>query len=460
MNATTARRIVNPALELASRQELLDVQARRLVAQVRRCYERIPFYRKRWPKVAASVSSLAEFQAVIPFTAKPDFLGDEEQVLSDRLARPGSRPFSFHLTSGTTGLGQEVHALTRFDQEASASTWVYQAHWAGLEHGDSIFYTFPVGMQTGGLWSSHASDRMASLGFHMGPYPTERKVDYMLRFRPNAIIASPAYLTQLQATLERRGVEARKALPNLKALFIAGESYTLEWATRSLDFWDANISEWYGSMQGGLNQCFSCERGIAPGGDRGALHSIEHRILCEVLNPDTLEQVGPGEEGEMVISSLYREGFPVIRFRTGDRVRYLGATCPCGRPFAAIEAGTIARYDDMMKIRGQNIWPEAVDRILFATGEIEEYSGVVSIDGDGRETVSLSVEFRQQSALSSQAQAERVRDLTAAIQAKLNLRMDISVAAARSLPRYEFKVRRWTDTRRQGRDVVRYVKDA
>lgn len=396
---------------------------------------------------------------MIPFTAKPDFLGGDEDVLLDRLARPGSRPYAFHLTSGTTGLGQEVHPLTRFDQEASASTWPYQARWAGLEPGDSIFYTFSVGMQTGGLWSSHASDRMASLGFHMGPYPTERKLDYMLRFRPHAMIASPAYLIQMQTMLESRGVVPRDALPNLKALFIAGESYTVEWAARSLAFWGAAISEWYGSMQGGLNQCFSCERGILPDGRRGVLHSMEHRILCEVLHPDTGEQVAPGEEGEMVITSLYREGFPVVRFRTGDRVRHLGPTCPCGRPFAAIEAGTIARYDDIIKIRGQNVWPEAVDRIVFAGGGIEEYAGTVSLDEGGRERVSLSVEFRQEPALSGDAQARRAAALAAEIQAGLGVRMDVQAVPYRSLPRFEFKVRRWTDMRRQGRTFVRYVKD-
>lgn len=127
------------------------------------------------------------------------------------------------------------------------------------------------------------------------------------------------------------------------ALFIAGESYTIGWATRAGEYWGATLSESYGSMQGGLNQCISCERGVVPGGQRGALHCMEHRILCEVLDPDTQQPVQPGDEGEMVITSLYREGFPVIRFRTGDRVRWLGVTCPCGRPFVSIEAGTIAR---------------------------------------------------------------------------------------------------------------------
>jgi phenylacetate-CoA ligase len=455
----TALRIANPVLETGSREALLALQGRRLLAQVRRAASRIPFYRDRWPAAARDLTSLAAFQDTIPFTSKPDFLGGDDPTTGARFATPGSRPYALHLTSGTTGLGQEVHALTRYDQEASASTWVYQARWAGLEPGDSVFYTFPVGLQTGGLWSSHASDRMASLGFHMGPYSTDKKVEYMLRFRPHGLIASPAYLTQLQANLSDRGLHPRDALPNLKALFIAGESYTIDWATRAGEYWGATISEWYGSMQGGLNQCFSCERGVAPGGQRGTLHCMEHRILCEVLDPDTNCPVEPGEEGEMVITSLYREGFPVIRFRTGDRVRWLGATCPCGRPFASIEAGTIARYDDMMKIRGQNLWPEAVDRIVFADGDVEEYAGSVSVDERGRETVTLAIEWRPALAPPAEEQADRVRALADAIKEKLNVRMDVTVAPYRTLPRFEFKVRRWTDTRRQGRAFVRYVKE-
>jgi phenylacetate-CoA ligase len=256
-----------------------------------------------------------------------------------------------------------------------------------------------------------------------------------------------------------RGVRPQDVLPNLKALFIAGESYTIDWATRATEYWGATLSEWYGSMQGGLNQCFSCERGVVPDGARGALHCMEHRILCEVLDPDTGEQVAPGGEGEMVITSLYKEGFPVIRFRTGDRVRYLGMSCPCGRPFASIEAGTIARYDDMMKIRGQNLWPEAVDRIVFAAGDVEEYAGTVSIDDRGRETVSLAIEFSPAAALTADAQTSRASALSEAIRQQLNVRMAVRVAPYRSLPRFEFKVRRWTDTRRQGRDFVRYVKE-
>jgi phenylacetate-CoA ligase len=430
-----------------------------LVAQIQRVYERVPMYRRLWPAAAAKLSSLAEFREIIPFQTKLDFLDTQDSNMESRIARPGSPVYAVHMTSGTTGLGQEVHPLTRLDVEAMGSTWVYQAHWAGLDIGDSIFYTFPVGMQTGGLSSFMLGERMASFSFQLGPYPTEKKIEYLLRFKPNALVISPAFLTRFQALLEQEKVDPREALPNLKAIFIAGESYTEDWAQRSLDFWGAKISEWYGCMQGGLNLCFSCEGGILPGGRRGNLHTMEHRVLCEVLHPDTNTPVEPGEEGEMVITTLFREAFPVVRFRTGDKVRLKAEPCSCGRPFACIEAGTVARYDDMMKIRGQNLWPSAVDSIVFNAGDIEEYAGLVYTDDQGREIVELSLEFKPDAGLSEQRRRERVADVSREIQAKLNVRMDLKEVSYLSLPRFEFKVRRWTDERRSGRKVVRYVRN-
>ena len=456
---STPLQIVNPVLEKASRAELLALQERRLIAQIRRVYERVPFYRRRLPAAAANLSSLQEFQDVIPFLTKSDLIDPDDSFMQDRVASPGSPVYALHMTSGTTGLGQEVHPLTRLDVEAMGSSWVYQASWAGLKLGDPIFFTFPVGMQTGGLSSFMLTERMASLAFQMGPYATEKKIDYLLRFKPAGLVISPAFLTRFQALLEQRGIDPRRDLPGLKAIFIAGESYTVDWAVRAEEFWGAKISEWYGCMQGGLNLCFSCEQGVLRNGGRGLLHTMEHRVLCEILHPDTNEPVEPGEEGEMVITPLFREAFPVVRFRTGDRVRLSADPCTCGRPFVCIEAGTVARFDDMMKVRGQNLWPDAVDRLVFSMDEIEEYAGTVYLDDGGREIVEIGIEFKPNADLSAEARRSKVDELTRQIQHKLNVRMDIHEAEYMSLPRYEFKVRRWTDQRREGRNVVRYTRN-
>lgn len=452
---TAPLRIANPAIESLSREQLLEIVERRLVRQIRRAYERIPFYQDRWPQEAATIESYRDFQRLIPFTKKQDFL--DEDVDTRRLASPGSPVFSLHMTSGTTGLGQEVHPLSYLDHEALGSSWVYQAPWSDLNPGDRVLFTFPVGIQTGGLQSTMVAQKCGLVGFQVGPYGTEDKIDYLLRFKPEGLVIAPAFLTRFTAILQSRDTDPKEALPNMKAIWIAGEGYSLDWATRMIDTWGANIYEWYGLMQGGTGTAISCERGIAPGGARGALHCLEHRMVCEILAPDSDTPARPGEEGEMVVTSLFRELFPVIRFRTGDRVKVLDE-CPCGRPFMTIEAGTVARFDDMMKIRSQNVWPSAIDAVVFADDRVEEYAGRVFYLDDGRESVEVSVEFKPSAQVADTEAEEAVAALAKQLKRRTNIRMNVNVVPYMTLPRYEFKVRRWVDERRSDRNVVRYTR--
>jgi phenylacetate-CoA ligase len=183
---------------------------------------------------------------------------------------------------------------------------------------------------------------------------------------------------------------------------------------------------------------------------------MEHRVLVEILYPGTNDPVEPGEVGELVATTLFREAFPILRFRTGDRVRLMANTCPCGRHLMSIEAGTVARYDDMMKIRGQNLWPDAVDKIVFSSGDIEEYKALVYVDREGRETVDLTIEFKSNTGFSDSEKARRVKEISLEINQKVNVRMDVREVPYLTLPRFEFKTRRWTDERRAGRDFIRY----
>ncbi|MFC4945779.1 phenylacetate--CoA ligase family protein [Pseudonocardia sp. GCM10023141] len=452
-DAHATRHVLNPAIEDMTRPELLEVQLSRIIAQVRRCAVDVAFYRERWPAEAARIETLDDFRRVIPFTAKADFVhGLPEHT--GRLA-DGTSVFQHHLTSGTTGLGQEAHPISLADHEALAAGWQYQAYWAGIRPGDTICFTWPIGLQTGGLSTPIVAQRLGLVGVQLGPYPSKDKITYLRTFQPQALVASPSYITHLTHLFEQAGVSPREALPTLKALFVAGESYPASWAEAAAANWGCVVSEWYGLMQGAMNQAFSCETGVLHAGNRGSLHGMDHRILGEVLHPGTNEPVEPGSSGEMVLSTLTRDAFPIIRFRTGDRVTVPAEPCPCGRPFSTIEAGTIARYDDMMKIRGQNLWPESVDRVVLSDPRVAEYAGEVSLDATGREDVLLSVEFVDDASDPSGATAE----LRERVKSATNVGMRVQAAPSGSLPRFEFKARRWTDHRRTDRQVTRYVTD-
>lgn len=162
----------------------------------------------------------------------------------------------------------------------------------------------------------------------------------------------------------------------------------------------------------------------------------------------------PGEEGEIVLTTMSRDASPLLRFATDDKAMSLpSGSCPCHRPFAAFEAGTIARYDDMLKIKMVNIWPTAVDALLFAYPEIAEYQGRVFLDDAGYERVLVAVEFKL--ATSAERKADLKSEVETSIQKRLGVHMEF-IEAEVSLPRFEFKARRWTDERKQSRERVLY----
>ena len=195
----------------------------------------------------------------------------------------------------------------------------------------------------------------------------------------NFIYASTNYLHTLTEAICRRGLEPKRAFPTLRTLFIAAEGYPLEWAERIEALWGCRLQEGYGSTQcAGFGGSTCADGAITPRGERGLMHLFEWETLFEVIDPATLDPVRSGETGELVVTNLSIEGSPVIRFRTGDSARFIShQDTGSGRAWNAIECGTIGRFDDMLKIRGNNVWPSAIDAAVFSFGEVGEYAGRV-----------------------------------------------------------------------------------
>lgn len=446
----------NPRLERASRKEIASLQFKKLRYQLDYLYHNNSFYRRRFKAAKVTpekIRSFEEFSDRVPFLDKKDFLKDQEEnpPFGERLGVPREKISQIHITSGTSGVGQEVYGLTRRDIEGAGMTWMNHWAWIGLKKGDTALSVQPVTNLAAGLSAFQGMIKMGLVPLQTFGVDSETKLQLMKRFRPHFLTLTTAYSLRLTLLAKQLGYDPRKDFPNLKGISIAGESYPVPLARELEEFWDTRIHEFYGSTQGGTIFAFTCEYGAVRDGERGAMHLLDPYYYTEVLDPGTLKPVAPGEEGEAVVTVLYREASPVVRFRTRDKVRYFPYShCPCGRPYSIWEAGNVSRYDDMMKIKGTNVWPAMVDGVLFSYPEVDEYAGRVWIDEQGRERVLIRLALKPSVSLSVEEKERRLQEFARELGKRTGVSMEISEVRREELPVYEFKARRWNDERKKG----------
>ncbi|MFQ6014585.1 MAG: phenylacetate--CoA ligase family protein [Anaerolineae bacterium] len=451
-----------PHLDTATREELLAVQLKRLKYQMEYVYHNSPFYRRRFDKAKVRPEDIksADDLRRLPLLTKRDLLEDqaENPPYGSRLCVSEDKINMVILTSGTSGVGQEVYAMTRMDVEFGGSAWTNWYYRCGLRKGDQLLLTWPLGTNSGPQGAFLGAYKLGANAFPIAPYDTKTKIEtYMKKFDPVGLLVTPAYLSHLTILCQEMGLEPRKAFPHLKTIMIATEAYPITWAEKMEEVWGAKIHELYGNTQQGGLAAGDCEKGAVYEGRRGCLHMDEWNTLFEVLGRESGEPVSSGQEGELVLTNLNREGSPLVRFRTEDRVIYLShKECDCGRPTACLEAGTIARYDDMMKIKTQNVWPEAVDAVIFAYEEVDEYNGRVWVDDRGREQVTISLEFKN-IPLADDLKKQRIAQIEEELRRNTGVSMAVEEVPYGTLERFIFKTRRWTDERKKGLERVRHV---
>lgn len=452
----------NPLIETLSVDALQALQWRKLQTHLDHVYRHNPFYRKLWAqhKVKPSdITSPQAFRERVPLIRKADLLADQTATppFGSRVGVPLDQLVGFHWTSGTSGIGQELYGHTTPDALYYGHCWTHGLYWHGVRRGDRFVNCWPgtVGQLAGPDSMTRGLMLLGANAIHLGTQSTDDKLGYMARYSPQHIAAVPAYLQRLTAVCAEKGIEPRTAFKDLRSIVLATEAFSVEWAQAMEAVWGCKIQEMYGSSQQGTGLAFTCEHGAVIGDRHGHLHILEHLSYVEILDPQTREPAKPDEEGELILTTLTRDASTLVRFATDDKVVYLpGGTCQCGRPYAAFLAGNVARYDDMLKIKMVNVWPAAVDAVLLVRPEVAEYQGRVFIDEQGQEGVIVSIEFKPDVAVD--ARTPLMRELETALRARVGVRMDLCEAPA-DLPRFEFKVRRWTDERKAGRQRVYYT---
>lgn len=415
-----------------------------------------PFYARNWARSGVDLDRIDDFDdfaRTVPLIDKLDLLADQQAAppFGDRLGVDRSQLAQVHLTSGTTGIGQESYGLTERDIHIAGDTFAHAWTYAGLQRGDGVVITNPISFLAAGLAVAESARQFPL--FPIFGFSLDKKllVDLMARFQVASIYAVPTVLLQLQRIAEAQGYSRDDFA--MKGILTSVISPPFSLIEEIREFWGVPVYDVYGCSQGSSAVAVSCEYSCTDGVRRYPTHFLESHFLCEVVDPDSGLPVPDGEEGELVLTTLQREASPVVRFRMRDRVVHQPHdACPCGRPYAGMMPGETGRYDDMLKIKGANVWPPGVDNVLFSHKEVDEYRSRVVITEDGHEELLMQVSLKPDCGLDGGQRETLVHQLAAEVK-EVTL-VTPRITEVPELGHFDFKPQRWTDERAKGLQKV------
>ena len=394
------------------------------------------FYSDRIRKTGLRPEScnLQDFRTRMPPTLKEDLVRDQaaHPPYGTNLTFPLDRYSRFCQTSGTSG------APLRWLDTPDSWGWmldnwetVYQV--SGISPSDRIFFAFSFAPFLGFWTAFDAAQKMGCLCLPGGGLSTPARLRILLDQQATAICCTPTYAIRLAEVASNEGMRLEES--GVRTIFAAGEPGASIPATRSRieSLWQgARVVDQHGMTEVGPVS-FGC-----PQRD-GVLHIIESAYLPEVIDPDSGAPVGPGERGELVLTTLGRSASPLLRYRTGDLVESAAISpCACGRSDLALPGGILGRTDDMVIVRGVNIFPSAIEAILRGMPEVAEYRVEVR-QVRGGEDLAIQVEPTHPSSDQEKLGAgleQRLREV-------LSIRIPVSLVAPDTLPRFEMKAQRW-----------------
>ncbi len=425
---------VDPTLESLPRADLAEYQWQRFAPLFERVLRDNPFYRRKWSDAGAGtrrpLRDWEDFRA-LPFTTKAELVRDQEDAppFGTDLTFPLHRYVRLHQTSGTTG-----RPLRWLDTAESWEWWlrcwsfVYRA--AGVGPGDRIFFAFSFGPFIGFWAGFDAARRIGAMAIPGGGLDTALRLRLIQDTRPTVLVCTPSYALRLAEAARAAGMDS--AALGIRVTIHAGEPGASIPSTRQriATAWGARCVDHTGLTEVGATG-FTCPE--------GEVHLNESEFIAEVLDPAT-GRVAPQGEGELVLTNLGREGSPVVRYRTGDRVRLATEPCRCGRTFARMVGGILGRTDDMLIVRGMNVFPSVIEDVVRRFDCVDEFRIEVRRQAEMAE-LRVLVEI-DQDRYGPERVERTLRDLRDQLRAACGLRIEADAVPAGSLPRFELKARR------------------
>jgi phenylacetate-CoA ligase len=418
------------------RQVIAQRQSEALRTLLRAILPDNPFYNAKYEAARApgKVSHLGDFYGSFPFTTKAELIADQaaHPPYGTNLTYPLERYTRCHQTSGTSGA--PLRWLdTPENWEWMLGNWQAILRVAGVTRADAIFFAFSFGPFIGFWLAFEAAARLGCRCLSGGGMSSGARLREILDQRATVLCCTPTYALHLAEVAAREGLSLAES--PVKTIIVAGEPGGSIPGTRARleALWPgARIFDHHGMTETGP-VTYECP--IKP----RVLHVLENAYVAEIIDPATGAHVATGDTGELVLTTLGRLGSPLLRYRTGDLVRAaLDNVCSCGRSDLALEGGILGRTDDMVCVRGVNLYPSAVEGVVRARGGVAEYQ--VRID-TGSTLPEISLELEPLPEVPDAAAL--ARDLESALQTAFNLRIPVTAVAPGSLPRFEMKAQRW-----------------
>jgi phenylacetate-CoA ligase len=373
---------------------------------------------------------LSDDLARLPFTKKGELMDDQAAngPFGTNLTYPIEAYVRMHQTSGTTGVPLKVLDTTE-SWDWWGRCWGHVLAGAGVTASDRLFMAFAFGPFIGFWAAVEGARKIGAVMIPGGGRDSQQRLELMRDVGATVLCCTPTYALRLAEVATELGFDLTN-IP-MKATVHAGEPGASIPSTKQRieDSWTAKCFDHAGASEVGAHS-FECQH--QPGGT----HLIESEYIAEVINPQTGAVVAPGERGELVLTNLGRWGFPVIRYRTGDLVKTNHDRCDCGRTFMRFEGGILGRADDMITVRGVNVFPAGVENIIRKFVEVDEFRITVN---KVKQMDEMDIEVE----LCEGADPEVVHQLAVKLDSMLSFRPRVHHVARNTLPRFEMKAKRF-----------------
>ena len=427
----------NPELETMTRTQIEALQLERLRSTVRHCMNS-EFYRKRFEEAGLKPEDIRTLDDLrkIPFTTKQDL---RDTYPFGMASVPLEQCTRLHSSSGTTG-NPTVILHTDKDIDEWANQVARNLWMVGLRPNDVFQNSSGYGMFTGGLGFQNGAEKLGMLTVPAAAGNSLRQIKFIKDFGTTAIHAVPSYLGRLKEVMDQEGVDPRRDT-KLRVFAIGAEPHSEEQRKRIEEMFGVKAYNSFGmSEMCGPGVGFECK-------EQNGLHFWEYYYIVEIVDPETLEPVPDGEIGELVLTSLCREAMPLLRYRTRDLTRVLGRSCPCGRNHIRLDRMR-GRSDDMIVLKGVNIFPIQIEKILMKFKELTtNYLITLTTDNDN-DNMTVEVEVNNFDLNDKDKVQQLTKEITRALKDEILLTPHVKLLPLGSLPQSEGKAVRVKDFRK------------